>query len=96
MKKLPTYISVLGHTFTIKQVPKLADDGHGECNVDERTIKISTAYPLASRQSTLRHEAIHAILGITGLTELLSDELEEAIVVAIENALTEELRTTIM
>lgn len=38
-------------------------------------------------RKVLLHECVHAILHISGLTNLVTDQIEEAIVTAIENGL---------
>ena len=87
MPPLPKKLTILGHPIKVVLVSKLEDDNHGDCDHIKRTIRISTSYPLDQQWATLYHECTHMVLGLTGLSELLTDNLEEAVVVAIENGL---------
>jgi len=65
------------------------DNIFGDTDKNKKLIRIDLKYCKSDSMltSTLLHEFIHAILGQTGLDNLLTDEVEEAIVVAIENGL---------
>jgi len=72
--------------------PLLEDsDGnnYGETEIHEKTIKISLTHNDNKKklQTTLFHEIIHAALGEGGVSQLLTSDQEEAVVVALENAL---------
>lgn len=75
----------MGHQVTVKQVARLSDDDHGHCDMVNREIIISTAYPLEQRWRTLFHESLHMVFGLTGLSELLRDDMEESVIVCLEN-----------
>ena len=84
---LPSKVSIMGRTFDVK-VMNLKGCA-GDCTVADSLIRIHQAQSVESAKATLWHEAIHAALGISGLTELLeakNDSLEEAIVRCIEHA----------
>lgn len=91
-KKNPEEVEILGHLFRIEYVYDLKDDGDtlfGDTDVDEKIIKICTKRCITSAQleSTLMHEAIHAVLGVSGMAQLLKGDQEEALVIALEHGL---------
>jgi hypothetical protein len=47
-------------------------------------------------KATLIHEMMHTVLGITGLTELLKPEMEEAIIRAFEHSLMDCIKDNII
>ena len=61
----------------------------------QRTIQVSTSVNLSEEliESTLLHETLHAILYNTGISEVLSElsneKLEEGLVIALENGLSQ-------
>lgn len=59
----------------------------GDTDETTRVIRISTAYPKIRQKSTLVHEILHAILRVSGIKQLIKDDIEEALVIAIENGL---------
>ena len=62
---------------------------YGDCSVSEKKIRIHQTQSVEAAKHTLWHEAIHAALGLSGITELLDDKnvnLEEAVVRCIEHA----------
>ena len=78
-------VTVLGHR--IRVVYTTWTDGQwGECDLDNKTIKLSEACldDPAQQWLTLVHEVTHMILGITGLAFLDGSNSEEAIVRCIE------------
>ena len=85
MTNLPKRLTIMGHAIEIKQVATLPDEDHGRCDPLAKTISISKQYPIEQRWLTLYHEAAHMVLALTGLSELLTTELEEAIVLALEH-----------
>ena len=88
MTKLPKEIKVLGRTFEVKYPKKVdKEDSYGETNGPERVIKIRSTLSTSVTEDTLLHETIHAILYTAGISELLDEDKEEAIVVALENGL---------
>lgn len=83
-------LQILGIPYTVKFV-KTPSDCFGETFEDRREIEIylktHEEFPKkGNTKSTLFHECIHVALVETGLVELIDKKLEEAICVAIENA----------
>ena len=58
----------------------------GNCDSDNNTIYIDTAFPLKKQESSLAHEVLHAIFSQSGVTSLLG-ELEEKVVTIVEDQL---------
>lgn len=85
IKKLPTSVTVLGKDFDISYTMDIDTNTYGETNVLERTIKINSNKD--KKESTLLHEIIHAVLGVSGYSERMSEQEEEALVVLLENGL---------
>lgn len=77
----------MGIEVTVKQVAKLPDGDEGHAHWQKREIVISKEYPLEQRLRTYKHEVFHMVLGLSGVSELLTTEQEEAVVVALENHL---------
>jgi hypothetical protein len=83
--KLPDVVYPCGKAFKVEFGPISCPDTYGETHGIEKVIKLSDNKDKKKHSwSTLYHEYIHAIFHCTGLSELLSAELEEAVVVAIE------------
>ena len=86
--KRPSKIKVLGQVVTIKQVTNLKnEDGiacHGLCEVHNRIISIEKGMPNDKYIRLVRHETFHMKLGMSGLSEMLTDEQEEALAVLAE------------
>ncbi len=86
-------VSILGHTFNIKYISqKQIDKGqpdkiYGDCDVYNREIRILKTLAPDILKATLLHECFHAILGISGQAEMLTEGQEEAIVIALEHGL---------
>lgn len=84
--KIPNKINVLGKDFTVTR-KKMVKDHHGECDGSRYQITLSNAETLEASRQTLFHEAIHAALYVSGLSNVINDDnLEEAIVISLENA----------
>ena len=90
----PTEVLLLGVKHTIEYIENKSESDHsdkeyGETDTQDHHIKIflSSHKSEEAIQSTLLHEYVHGILGVSGLGYLLDEKLEEAIVVAIENGL---------
>jgi hypothetical protein len=84
-------VTVLGQEVRIEHVPNLLvgdERCEGGCYISERLIKISDEH----REDELRynrilvHEMVHMILGISGVSEMLTLPVEEAICVVMESA----------
>lgn len=95
VSNLPKRLIICGVPFTVRYRDKLDGDGdeivYGQTYGHGKLIEISLAAHSSEAQirSTLLHESLHAILHVTGHSEGLSDEKEEGIVIALENALGE-------
>ena len=77
-------IRVLGQWIDLIHVD-LTDEGvHGDCDVESRTIRIHIGLEGPRYTRVLRHELFHMKVGLAGLTELMSPELEEALAVLAE------------
>ena len=84
----PTMIPILGTEFKVDYTTKLAKDEYGHTIGNDRSIKIKSALKGEILKATLIHEVCHAILHCSGQSENLTEEQEEAIVVALEHGLT--------
>ena len=83
----------MGTKFDVQYTTKMPKDDMGETIGNERQIKIRAKLTGEKLKATLLHEVIHAILHVSGMTEILTkyDEdgkLEEGLVVALEHGLT--------
>ena len=85
---LPSQLQVLGATFRV-EIHDSAEELYGYTDVGKHLIAINKQKHETTDQlrATLLHEGIHAMFGAAGLTELLSVELEEALVRLLENNL---------
>ena len=89
----PHKIRFMDKEFLIKPVPnkelqQWADKGetlYGYFDDIKSIIYIDNTLPQATYDRILLHELVHAVLSITGLTNLLKPDLEEAIADAMEN-----------
>ena len=88
-KKIPTKIKIFGRTIKVVRA-ELKEHEFGEYEQHKYLIKISKKSDYEEARQTLFHEAIHAALHISGLSEMIPQEekqdLEEAIVICLENA----------
>jgi hypothetical protein len=83
-------VPVLGVPFEVQFVKDVdAEHSYGETEGPERRIKVKKSLPPDMLEATLLHEIIHAILYTSGVGEMLNENLEEAIVVALENGLSQ-------
>ena len=87
-------IEILGNTFKVIYIDLSKEDLCGDCDVNKRLIRISTAISAEEQVSTLFHECIHAALGLAGINNLFSEEIEEAVVCCIENAFHKSVKLT--
>lgn len=78
-------VPILGQLYTVEYV----DLGRyqGESDGDEHSIKVHEDLDGTERRDATVHEILHSILHESGLTHLLTDELEEALVRALEHGL---------
>ena len=82
-------VEVAGCDYEIKNVPTIPCETHdvdGEVDVRQKVILLANDSPV-SKEAILLHEIIHATFAQSGLTHLMSVELEEAIATAIEETL---------
>ena len=91
-KKPKKCITLLGVPFEVIFQDKIDDDGDtvsGLCYGSGHRIYISTEENKTPEEinSTLLHECIHAILYVSGQSQLLKEDHEEGIVIALESAL---------
>ena len=88
---MPTRISIMGIPFEVKYLTKVDhQDNHlGETDGAGRVIKIKKGMAEEVTKATLMHEIVHAIIYVTGHTEMLKHKHEEAIVLAIEHGLSQ-------
>ena len=97
--KLPSHTDVMGKRWKVRQVETIGkneddEDELGESDGSSFTITIAAKHhkSQAAVDSTLFHEEIHAVLFMTGQSELLDSKQEEALVVALENGLSTKYR----
>jgi hypothetical protein len=82
----PRTVNVLGQKFKIKYLhPDDMDDCHGQLFLNSREIRIDSMQPLDEMKRTIIHEVMHAVLGVSGVSEKLDPKTEEAICVAMES-----------
>jgi len=82
---LPEYVYPCGKKFKVTVGPIKCENTYGETYGIEKVIKLSNSKDKSEYTwQTLYHEYLHAILHCTGMSQLLSEEQEEALVVAIE------------
>jgi hypothetical protein len=84
-------VTVLGQEVRIEHVVNLLVEGErceGGCYVSERLIKISDEHRAgeARYNRILIHEMVHMILGISGVSEMMTLPTEEAVCVVMESA----------
>ncbi len=87
----PQRLKIGSNTWSIKYQPKVVDLDGTELNGltlhDERVILISSTQSKDQQGLILFHEVLHATLFETGLDELISLKMEEAIVRGLSNTL---------
>jgi len=87
--KIPNKINISGIPFKVRVEHIPLEDGDtllGKCETDKRLITISEALPDETDQvyRVVLHEALHAILGVSGISTLLHNDIEEALVLCLE------------
>lgn len=86
-------IPILGRRYSLHYHENIkTSDGEnifGDTDKNKKCIRIDLKHCKAESdlKDTVLHECIHAILAQSGIDNLLTDEVEEAIVVAIEHGL---------
>jgi Zn-dependent peptidase ImmA (M78 family) len=76
---------ILGKKFDVVYTKAMDKDDYGETISMERVIRINIQKAEWTWRPTLVHEMVHAILGVTGHTELLDEKTEEALAIALEH-----------
>lgn len=86
------YIRLMGRDIKVIRVPPTTIPGcDGIWNCSDYTISISNKLSSAAATETLTHEIFHAILYLSGNTNLLTEQVEESIVHAYTTSLTQHL-----
>lgn len=83
MKK-PQRVNILGTRFKIEHVDLTSEGLCGDCDVDHKIIRIEQSLEGKAFKETLTHEKFHAMLTLSGLSQFLTDELEEALCRLVE------------
>jgi len=79
---IPKSLSILGKNIPVKRGN--LKDAHGQFDRTDFEITLDTKCPAHLIEETLMHEAMHAVLWISGVSQLLREDLEEAICFATE------------
>ncbi len=77
-------MKVLGQWVTLEHTDLQSEELWGDCDVAKRHIRIKVDATDDEYNRVLRHEVCHMRLGISGLSELMTPELEEALAVLAE------------
>ena len=83
MKK-PQRVNILGTRFKVEHADLIPEGLFGDCDVDNKIIRIEQTLEGKSFKETLTHEKFHAMLRLSGISELLTEELEEALCRLVE------------
>lgn len=85
----PKSVIILGIPFSIeyKALPQKEEKQYGECYVMDRRIIIHDKLEGDILEATILHEVCHCILNMTGSAEFMTEEQEEATVLALETGL---------
>ena len=80
-------IKLMGKTIKIEHIKNLLKEGnlYGECLGSLLLIRIDADLNEKDYELTLKHEILHMIFYISGITFMLTSGLEETIVRCIEN-----------
>ena len=90
MAKKKSRIRVLGQWVELKHedLSTAGDDNIpllGDCDCDSRVIRIEASLEGEQYNRVLRHEIFHMKVRLSGLKELLQDDVEEALAVLMES-----------
>ena len=85
MKQIPKSITLLGKKIKIHYEPM--ETNLGLSNFSEMAIYINSKQSIEEAKNTLLHECMHMILYIAGVSFMFDENLEEAIVRALEHGL---------
>ncbi len=88
-RRRPRTVVVLGQKFKLKYIhpDDLEDNCLGITETHKREISLDSTLPADQMRRVLIHELTHAILGVSGISEKLNPQVEEAICVAFESGL---------
>lgn len=84
--KLPTKVELMGKTIPIVRKP--LKNAYGMFYRTQFRIEIDTDCPDELLEQTLLHELVHAALTISGVYQVLENDVEEAICLCLENLTT--------
>ncbi len=89
--KRPERVKILGQWCKVN-FTDLKEEGnrnneilYGDCNLTTRTIRVEQSLDDEIAKRVLRHEKMHMKLGLSGLSEMLNPEQEEALCVLMES-----------
>jgi hypothetical protein len=87
--KAPKHIMILGYKFTVVLATDFDTETWGESDALARSIRVCATKNKTQAQvdMTLLHEVLHMILSVSGVSNLLNNQLEEGLVVSLENGL---------
>lgn len=84
----PKMMPVMGVPFRIQQAKKLAGGKEdGQCWGSLRKIVVRSDTSEMEFESILLHEIIHAVLYVSGQSQMFTNEQEEGLVLALEHGL---------
>ena len=93
---LPNSIDILGRRFTVVRESLWRREEGGclgeTCLSPEYRIGIEDSLSESEAEVIFLHEVVHALLGVTGVSEVLADDHEEAICTALESLLENYIR----
>lgn len=81
---MPKYVMVFGKKVRIEYRDDMAEL-HGDFDGSKFLIRINKFQSEKEQRLTIAHEALHAVLFISGISFILNDDLEEAVVRSMEN-----------
>lgn len=99
---MPKKVKILGKLFDINYQSNLKDKEdpaealYGEMHGREFVIDINSSYGRKIQEDTLFHEAMHAALAVSGLSHLLDEKIEEAIISCFEHAFSHAVNTALL
>jgi hypothetical protein len=82
--KRPRSIDVLGTKYKIRYRNFSKEDYEGHIVPEERTIYVHNGHGKDATYEIIRHEVMHALLMLSGISEGLQPEQEEALCVLME------------
>ena len=96
-KKLPTKINILGREIKVLR-EEMKEGEFGEYEQHRYIIKVNKKSDYNEAMQTIFHEAVHAAIHISGLSQILPQndfmDVEEAIVTCFENAFSDAIDIT--